>query len=368
MNKLFFIFIFNFFSVDIYCQLKFNLRVESKINLNGQKIYLEIYNYEYGKMTSTQDSATFEKNWIQFSGILTSPCEDALLHLKNFDNRMYFVLDSGFNYIKILPLTKKSLWKRNNLSEHVFLNSKSNDLKNKLDSLDNILYQKFGNNLSLRPEEVSTYRNYQLKLLENNISNYYTLKKIYDFSNKKNSSNGTIRLLEIFNRLDSNIKISNLGLKVLSKLNNSLKLNYGKVIPKFSLLNTKDKIFTNDSLENKVYLLAFGAVWCGPCKKNIPSLKKIYSKYKDKGLEILYVNLDDDKKKWESMIKEYSMNWINLSTDAKFSESQITKDYDIKFLPCYLIVDRDKKIVYNSLFKSDDDLFIMEETILNVSK
>jgi len=50
-------------------------------------------------------------------------------------------------------------------------------------------------------------------------------------------------------------------------------------------------------LRGKVVLVNFWATWCYPCRLEIPSFVRIYKDYKDKGLEILGVNVDEDGEK-----------------------------------------------------------------------
>jgi len=57
-------------------------------------------------------------------------------------------------------------------------------------------------------------------------------------------------------------------------------------------LNNKN-IAIDDSIGNKVVLLNFWATWCGPCKKELPIINKLYSKYKDKNFTIISISLDD---------------------------------------------------------------------------
>ena len=47
--------------------------------------------------------------------------------------------------------------------------------------------------------------------------------------------------------------------------------------------------------KNKYVLLEFWASWCGPCRAEIPHMKKAYAKYHDKGFEIFSFTIDDDK-------------------------------------------------------------------------
>lgn len=78
------------------------------------------------------------------------------------------------------------------------------------------------------------------------------------------------------------------------------------------LASTLKKTFTNDpvgdvqleslegrrlklaDMKGKVVLINFWATWCGPCIQEMPFLRKLHEKYKEKGLQIIAVSIDDD--------------------------------------------------------------------------
>jgi thiol-disulfide isomerase/thioredoxin len=64
-------------------------------------------------------------------------------------------------------------------------------------------------------------------------------------------------------------------------------------LPTLSYVDTTGKAHTAESLKGKVVVVNFWATWCGPCKKEIPDLSKLYLKYKDKGVVMLGVLTND---------------------------------------------------------------------------
>lgn len=40
------------------------------------------------------------------------------------------------------------------------------------------------------------------------------------------------------------------------------------------------------------YLIALMAAWCGPCKKELPALIRLYAKYRKQGLKLIGISLD----------------------------------------------------------------------------
>ena len=64
-------------------------------------------------------------------------------------------------------------------------------------------------------------------------------------------------------------------------------------LPDVSYTDTTGTAFTHDALHGKVVIVNFWATWCGPCKKEIPELSKLYKKYKSQGVVMLGVLTSD---------------------------------------------------------------------------
>src|SRR4029077_16012026 len=62
--------------------------------------------------------------------------------------------------------------------------------------------------------------------------------------------------------------------------------------PDFPLPTLSGAPIRSSDLRGKVVLLNFWVTWCGSCRAEMPALDALYQQYKDRGLEVLAVNLD----------------------------------------------------------------------------
>ncbi len=90
------------------------------------------------------------------------------------------------------------------------------------------------------------------------------------------------------------------------------------------------------SLRGKVVLLDFWASWCEPCKKELPLLSKMAPRLKQKGIEIVAVNIDDDKAKAAAFVKEKGIN-LTVVPDAG---KQIVGKWEPPKMPSSFVVDK----------------------------
>ncbi len=80
-------------------------------------------------------------------------------------------------------------------------------------------------------------------------------------------------------------------------------------------------------------LLEFWASWCGPCRVEIPHMKKAYERFKDKGFEIVSFTIDDSREDWEEASEEEKLPWPNLGMGpaaeaaTKYSVTGVPNNY-----------------------------------------
>ena len=64
-------------------------------------------------------------------------------------------------------------------------------------------------------------------------------------------------------------------------------------LPHFVARDLESRTIDSSDLQGKVLILNFWASWCSPCRKEMPELQLLYEKYKDKGVSMIGVSMDD---------------------------------------------------------------------------
>jgi len=162
------------------------------------------------------------------------------------------------------------------------------------------------------------------------------------------------QILELSSYYDSSLNNTYEGKNVqrlLKRLDASKNYAIGESFKDFTMYDSINQSVNTRELRDKYTVVIFWASWCGPCRVEHPELNSLYEKYKHKGLGLIGVSLDTDRKKWLSAIKKDHLKWPQLS-DLKGTESEIGRYYGFTNgvgIPFNLIVDKEGRIIEKDL-------------------
>lgn len=120
------------------------------------------------------------------------------------------------------------------------------------------------------------------------------------------------------------------------------------------------------SLDSKYTLLVIWESSCGHCKKEMPKIKDLYDKWKDKGFAVYAVHNNQEIDKWKKFVEEHNLDFINVSrTPEIMTQDSATKlvlggittiqslnyhqYWDVNSTPKIYLMDKDKKIIAKSI-------------------
>ncbi|MBQ8502606.1 MAG: redoxin domain-containing protein [Bacteroides sp.] len=121
------------------------------------------------------------------------------------------------------------------------------------------------------------------------------------------------------------------------------KMEAGQPAPQFSFPDANGKMVSLSDYKGKVVIIDFWASWCGPCRAEIPKLKKIYEEFKDnKKVAFLSVSIDSKREAWEKAMAEEQMEWTQLLAPNTGREAM--DKYQFRGIPFIVAIDQDGKI------------------------
>ena len=114
----------------------------------------------------------------------------------------------------------------------------------------------------------------------------------------------------------------------------------GSQAPGFSCRDLEGRTWTLDQTKGQVVMVRFWADWCPYCRFEMPVIEKYYRLLKDKGFQVLAVNVKQSAQVAEAFIAQMDVTFpVLLDTDGRIAES-----YGVYAIPTNFLVDKEGKI------------------------
>ena len=152
-----------------------------------------------------------------------------------------------------------------------------------------------------------------------------------------------------------------LALKVLNETSCTIDSDLAKQLESYRAMKkgniAPDMVFTGDlvapgytsvlpkklsDINSNYTVVVFGASWCPKCTEELPEVSKLYSKWKAQGVEVVYVSLDEDKKMFQTFVKDFPF----ISTcDYKKWKGNIVQNNYVFATPTMFLLDKNREIL-----------------------
>ena len=143
---------------------------------------------------------------------------------------------------------------------------------------------------------------------------------------------------ENFNAIVAYYQKNHQALLAKNKLNNT-------VAPSFDYENHKGGKTKLEDFKGKYVYIDVWATWCGPCRGEIPFLKKMEEMYHDKNIVFVSISVDVDKDhdKWKNFVTEKQLGGVQLFADKNWYSDFITH-FGITGIPRFILIDPNGKV------------------------
>ncbi len=133
--------------------------------------------------------------------------------------------------------------------------------------------------------------------------------------------------------------------------------------PDFTLKNLEGSEISLKDFEGKVVFLNFWASWCGPCREEMPSMERLWQRFKEEDFVILAVDLRESRGEVVSFMKEHNLTFPVLLD----SKGEVGSMFGVRAIPTTYLLDSKGRIVGGAIgarnWESEDAFELIENLL-----
>ena len=139
-------------------------------------------------------------------------------------------------------------------------------------------------------------------------------------------------------------------------------INQGQMAIDFTLTDLSGKKVTLSSFKNKKgVVLSFWATWCPYCVREIPKLKELHSKFSNRGLEIISINIAANDP--ISRVMEFEKRQKIPYSVLYDKDQTVSRIYAVSGIPVTLIIDPEGLIIFRGYGLPEDTEQYFDKTL-----
>ncbi len=272
---------------------------------------LVIANRTFSKTIKVNKDGTFKDTLKVEPGIYSvyDGKEGTTMYLKNdFDINLTLDAESLFKTVKF---TGKGAQHSNFLIESSRKSEEMLDIE-QLSSLDSLAFEK-------RMDEI-----------KNELISFFNSQKEVDSTLISNSLKDIEPMIKFYKGYIGEISVI------------KRKFPKGTPSPTFDYDNHKGGKTSLADLKGKYVYIDLWATWCGPCIKEIPSLKKIETSYHGKNIAFVSISVDKNRDAWQKMVTDKSLGGIQLHYGG---DQTFANEYMVSGIPRFILLDTNGGVV-----------------------
>lgn len=147
----------------------------------------------------------------------------------------------------------------------------------------------------------------------------------------------------------------------LSLGNTSLAVEEGELAPGFTLpsIHADQPAISLEALRGKTVYVDFWASWCAPCLKSLPLYNALYHEYRDQGLEIVAINVDNPIEDGLDFLLDTPLDFL-IPADPDGETAEL---FEVIGMPTSYLIAPDGTVKLVHMGFRDGDIELIEEEI-----